>query len=177
MVAWLFLFSVGQHLFMPLIQSITMEFAAEGQAGRRLGQVTGASNLAGIGGSLLILVGFRSLGFGFATAFLIAAGGLLLAALLIRTMKADPPPATRTRFVMRREYKLYYWLSILYGTRKQIFLTFSPWCWSRFSSSPRRRWPRCCLRAASSELCSTRCSAAPSIVWASVSFSWARPSC
>jgi len=104
MLAWLFLFSVGQHLFMPLIQSITMEFAAEGQAGRRLGQVTGASNLAGIGGSLLILVGFRSLGFGFGTAFLIAAGGLLLAALLIRTMKADPPPASRTRFVVRREY-------------------------------------------------------------------------
>jgi predicted MFS family arabinose efflux permease len=127
MLAWLFLFSVGQHLFMPLIQSITMEFAAEGKAGRRLGQVTGASNLAGIGGSLLILVGFRSLGFGFATAFLIAAGGLLLAALLIRTMKADQQPAARTRFVLRREYKLYYWLSILYGTRKQIFLTFSPW--------------------------------------------------
>jgi len=79
MLAWLFLFSVGQHLFMPLVQSITMEFAAEGKAGRRLGQVTGASNLAGIGGSLLILVGFRSLGFGFGTAFLIAAGGLLLA--------------------------------------------------------------------------------------------------
>ena len=127
MLAWLFLFSVGQHLFMPLIQSITMEFASEGQAGRRLGQITGASNLAGIAGSLLILVGFRSLGFGFGTAFLIAAGGLLLAALFIRTMKADRPPATRTRFVVRREYKLYYWLSILYGTRKQIFLTFSPW--------------------------------------------------
>ena len=127
MLAWLFLFSVGQHLFMPLIQSITMEFAVEGQAGRRLGQVTGASNLAGIGGSLLILVGFHSLGFGFGTAFLIAAGGLLLAALLIRAMKADPHQAARTRFVLRREYKLYYWLSILYGTRKQIFLTFAPW--------------------------------------------------
>jgi predicted MFS family arabinose efflux permease len=127
MLAWLFLFGVGQHLFMPLIQSITMEFASEGQAGRRLGQVTGASNLAGIGGSLLILVGFRSLGFGFGTAFLIAAGSLLLAALFIRAMKTDRPPATRTRFVVRREYKLYYLLSILYGTRKQIFLTFSPW--------------------------------------------------
>jgi predicted MFS family arabinose efflux permease len=127
MLACLFLFSVGQHLFMPLIQSITMEFAAEGKAGRRLGQVTGASNLAGIGGSLLILVGFRSLGFSFRTAFLIAASGLLLAALLIRAMKADRHPPTRTRFVLRREYKLYYWLSILYGTRKQIFLTFSPW--------------------------------------------------
>ena len=35
MLAWLFLFSVGQHLFMPLSQSITMDFAKEGQAGRR----------------------------------------------------------------------------------------------------------------------------------------------
>jgi predicted MFS family arabinose efflux permease len=127
MLAWLFLFSVGQHLFMPLIQSITMDFASEGNAGRRLGQVTGASNLAGIAGSLLILIGFRSLGFSFRTAFLVAAGALLLAALLIRTMKADRHAATRTRFVLRREYKLYYWLNILYGTRKQIFLTFSPW--------------------------------------------------
>ena len=127
MLACLFLFSVGQHLFMPLVQSITMEFAAEGKAGRRLGQVTGASNLAGIAGSLLILVGFRSLGFGFRAAFLIAASALVLASLLIRSMQVDRQPVTRTRFVVRREYKLYYWLSILFGTRKQIFLTFSPW--------------------------------------------------
>jgi len=127
MLAWLFLFSVGQHLLLPLTQSITMEFASEGQTGRRLGQVTGASNLAGIGGSLLILIGFRSLGFGFRTAFLIAAGALLAAALLVRTMKIDPHAATRTRFLVRRKYKLFYWLNVLYGTRKQIFLTFSPW--------------------------------------------------
>jgi predicted MFS family arabinose efflux permease len=136
MLAWLFLFSVGQHLFMPLIQSITMDFAAEGKAGRRLGQVTGASNLAGIAGSLLILIGFRSLGFGFGTAFLIAAGGLLAAALLLRSMKIDRHPITRTRFVVRREYKLFYWLNILYGTRKQIFLTFSPWVLVRIFKLP-----------------------------------------
>ena len=28
---------------------------------------------------------------------------------------------------LHKEYALYYWLSILYGTRKQIFLTFAPW--------------------------------------------------
>jgi predicted MFS family arabinose efflux permease len=127
MLAWLFLFSVGQHLFIPLSQSLTMDFAKEGQAGRRLGQVTGASNLAGIAGSLLILVGFRSLGFTFSTAFLIAAVALLLGAALIRGMQADRHADTRTRFVVRRQYGLFYWLNVLYGTRKQIFLTFSPW--------------------------------------------------
>ncbi len=127
MLAWLFVFSVGQHLFIPLTQSLTMEFAKEGQAGRRLGQVTGASNLAGIAGSLLILVGFRSLGFTFSTAFFIAAAALLVGAALIRAMRADQHASTRTRFVVRREYGLFYWLNVLYGTRKQIFLTFSPW--------------------------------------------------
>jgi predicted MFS family arabinose efflux permease len=35
------------------------------------------------------------------------------------------PPAVHLRF--HKEYTLYYWLSILFGTRKQIFLTFAPW--------------------------------------------------
>jgi predicted MFS family arabinose efflux permease len=127
MLAWLFLFSVGQHLLIPLTASITLEFAPEGKAGRRMGQLTGATNLAGIAGSLLVLLGFRALGFGFATAFLISAVTFLAAAVLIRTMRAEPVAAEKTRFVVRREYRLFYWLNVLYGTRKQIFLTFSPW--------------------------------------------------
>ncbi len=35
------------------------------------------------------------------------------------------PPALHLKF--HKEYRLYYWLSILFGTRKQIFLTFAPW--------------------------------------------------
>jgi nitrate/nitrite transporter NarK len=33
----------------------------------------------------------------------------------------------KMRFQVRREYRLFYWLNVLYGTRKQIFLTFAPW--------------------------------------------------
>jgi predicted MFS family arabinose efflux permease len=127
MLAWLFLFSIGQHLFIPLTSGITLEFAPEGKAGRRLGQLTGATNLAGIAGSLLVLVGFRAFGFGYVTAFLIAAATFLASAVLLRTMRAQAVPAEKTRFVLRREYRLFYWLNVLYGTRKQIFLTFSPW--------------------------------------------------
>ncbi|MCX5848563.1 MAG: MFS transporter, partial [Deltaproteobacteria bacterium] len=42
-------------------------------------------------------------------------------------MKKDEPVPVRMKFQLRREYKLFYWLNILYGTRKQIFLTFAPW--------------------------------------------------
>ena len=33
----------------------------------------------------------------------------------------------KKRYVYRKEYRLYYWLCMLYGARKQIFLTFGPW--------------------------------------------------
>ena len=42
-------------------------------------------------------------------------------------MKKDKPYAAKTKLKLRKEYKLFYWLNILYGTRKQIFLTFAPW--------------------------------------------------
>jgi predicted MFS family arabinose efflux permease len=42
-------------------------------------------------------------------------------------MKKDEPVSMRMKFQLRREYKLYYWLTVLYGTRKQLFLTFAPW--------------------------------------------------
>jgi nitrate/nitrite transporter NarK len=42
-------------------------------------------------------------------------------------MQKDQPHAARTKFQLRKEYRLFYWLNILYGTRKQIFLTFAPW--------------------------------------------------
>ncbi|HPN82084.1 MAG TPA: MFS transporter, partial [Spirochaetota bacterium] len=39
----------------------------------------------------------------------------------------DQPHPASSRFRLRREYGLFYWLTVLYGTRKQLFLTFAPW--------------------------------------------------
>ena len=127
MLAWLFVYSLGQHLYLPLNQSLGMDFAREGNAGKRLGQFTGVMNVAAIAGSFLIFLGFRYLGFTFTLSYLIAAAGLLGAAVLLFLMKPGTAHPLKTRFVMRREYRLFYWLNILYGTRKQIFLTFAPW--------------------------------------------------
>ena len=127
MIVWLFIMSSGQHIYLPLNQSIGMEFAGPGGAGKRLGQITGLANLAAILGSFIIFAGFRYLGFTFLVSFCLAAAGFLVAALCFFSMKPDRPRPVMTRFTLRREYGLYYWLTILYGTRKQIFLTFAPW--------------------------------------------------
>ncbi len=127
MLVWLFIFSTGQHLFMPLNASIGMEFAAEGKTGSRLGQLSGAMNLAAIAGSFTVFLGFHFLDLRFRGSYILAAGGFFLAFLLLLMMKPDEPHPARARFTLRREYGLFYWLNILFGTRKQIFLTFAPW--------------------------------------------------
>ena len=127
MVIWLFIYSLGQHIFLPLSSSIAMELAGEGRTGQRLGQLNAVRNLAAIIGSFVVFIGFKYLGFGFHHTFAMSSTAFVLAALLLFAMKPDKtqPPALHLK--LHREYSLYYLLSVLYGSRKQLFLTFAPW--------------------------------------------------
>jgi predicted MFS family arabinose efflux permease len=127
MFVWLFILSLGQHLFMPVNTSITMDLAREGKTGRRLGQLNAVRNIAMILGSFSIFLGFKFLHFNFRLSFLVAALFYLFATLLIVLMHPGKTQAPAVHLKFYREYSLYYWLSILFGTRKQIFLTFAPW--------------------------------------------------
>jgi predicted MFS family arabinose efflux permease len=127
MLIWLFIFSTGQHLFLPTNQSIGMELAKAGKTGRRLGQLSGIANLSAIIGSFAIFLGFKYFDLNFKTSYVVAALGFLTVAVLIYLMQKNKPSAAKTKFQLKKEYKLFYWLNILYGTRKQIFLTFAPW--------------------------------------------------
>ncbi len=127
MLIWLFIFSIGQHLFIPLNQSIGMELAVEGETGKRLGQFSAVANVAMIIGSFAVFIGFKFLNLDFKISYIVAFLGFLAVAALIFMMKKDEPIPVRMKFQLRREYKLYYWLTVLYGTRKQLFLTFAPW--------------------------------------------------
>lgn len=127
MVLWLFIYSTGQHLFMPVASTIGMELAREGQVGQRLGQLNAVRNLAAIFGSFLVSIGFRFLGFSFQTVFLIAAVALFIAALLLSAMQRQKVEPASTFLQLHKEYRLFYILAVLYGTRKQLFITFAPW--------------------------------------------------
>ncbi len=123
----LFIFSIGQHLFLPLNSSIGMELAKDGKTGKILGQLSGAGNIFAIAGSFVIFIGFKFFNFNFRISFILASTGFLIAALFILLMKPNKPMPMKSKFVLKKEYRLFYWLSILYGTRKQIFITFAPW--------------------------------------------------
>jgi predicted MFS family arabinose efflux permease len=136
MAVWLFIYSMGQHVFMPIASTIGMELAEEGKTGLRLGQLNAVRNLAAIFGSFIVFLGFKSLGFTFQTTFIIIAVGLGIAALLLFSMKPTQPKPAGTFLRLHREYTLFYILSVLYGSRKQLFITFAPWVLVRVFNQP-----------------------------------------
>jgi len=127
MLAWLFLYSIGQHLFLPINSTIGMELAREGSEGRRLGQLSSARTAAAICGSFCVFLGFKFLHFTYATAFAIGTICFAAAAIMLLRMTAGKPPSPGLHLKLHREYSLYYALVVLFGMRKQIFLTFAPW--------------------------------------------------
>jgi len=127
MVIWLFIYSSGQHLFMPLASTIGMELAKEGHAGERLGQFNSIRTIATITGSALIVLGFKYLNMSFHLTFILTAVGLFIAALIMFSMRTQSTQTAKHFLKLRREYRLYYILAVLFGSRKQLFITFAPW--------------------------------------------------
>ncbi len=136
MLLWLFLYSMGQHLYMPLASAIGMELANEGQTGRRLGQLNDIRNAAAIGGSFVVVLGFRALGFHFGHVFILAAICLAAAAGLMFTMKPTQTHKAGAYLQLHKEYKLYYTLAVISGARKQLFITFAPWVLVKIFNQP-----------------------------------------
>lgn len=130
MLVWMLIWSTGGHLFMTVESVMGLRFAKEGGHGRRLGQISGLTNLAAIAGAGLVWLLARNAGPNlYRRAFLVAALASALSAFLFARMKQggeEGAPGGR-RFVFRWQYKWYYLLNILFGARKQIFLTFAPW--------------------------------------------------
>jgi hypothetical protein len=127
MIGWLTVYSMGQHLFMPMSNSIGMNLAVDGQMGRRLGQINSVNTAVFLVTSLVTALLFRYIKIDYHLAFSFSAAAFFLSAVLILSMTPHSGKRVGKRFVLRKEYNVYYGLNILFGARKQIFLTFGPW--------------------------------------------------
>jgi MFS family permease len=123
----IFIYSMGQHIFMPLSGNIAMSFAKRNEMGRTLGLLSSVSNITIVLSSIALWALFRFVHISYFTSFTIGAVALLIAAILIGFIKPTQTVKVEKRYIYRKEYRLYYWLSMLYGARKQIFITFGPW--------------------------------------------------
>lgn len=123
----MFIYSTGQHMYMPLANTIGISFARAGDMGKKLGIINAANTAALVASSMMLWALFRYLHISYTISFMIGALSFLIAALLLAGIKPGQTVKPGNRFVFRKEYGLYYWLCILFGARKQIFITFGPW--------------------------------------------------
>jgi len=137
MILFMFIWSIGNHLIMPVRESIGMSLAKKERWGRRLSQVRTVEAFATIGGAIVVWVG--TTGFEIPPYWLTYSIGALFAltaAILYLRIRNIGIQIKRRRLIIRRRYWVYYVLSLLFGARKQIFLTFAPWVLVRIFGQP-----------------------------------------
>lgn len=135
MLIFIFINSVGTHLYMPMQSSVGMELITDGQYGKRMGEFSGVTTAFTMLGSVAVYLGFKYGFFSFTTdiktVFIWSALFFLLAGLLhiplLRLTKGKGGHHEKTKYVYRREYKYYYTLVVMFGVQKQIMLVYGPW--------------------------------------------------
>lgn len=121
--------SLGQHIMLGSVDSIVMHTARPENRSLRLGQMRALVSAAGLLGSLVIWIKWKY-NQSFSVDYTITACLCLGAALLLSRIKTPVFPKRmnwRKAFVFKKRYSTYYWLEILHGVRKQLYITFGFW--------------------------------------------------
>ncbi len=135
MCVFLFVNSLGMHLFMPLQDSIGMNLAEPNRIGWRMGQYASVRSIVGFVCAVCVFLGFRFELFSFVTpvkvTFIIGAVAFLMAAgvalTLLRRTGAQKQAVRPTKLLFRKRYKYYYALAVLQGVQKQIAYVYGSW--------------------------------------------------
>ncbi len=132
--AFIMIWSMGEHLVMPIRSAVAMQVAKPGCAGQSLGFLSSVMNFGHVAGSLLVAGIFffgtryfeRSEAFLFNVLWCVII--VLMLASTISTFTKDAPnaPSKRPRLYFNRKFNKFYALELFYGARKQIFITFAP---------------------------------------------------
>ena len=129
--------SAGMHLLQPAGASIVIGLSDETNRGWRMGLMGTMGTIGMAAGAGLIWLFLDRDNPAYRAGFLAAAGVAGAAAVLYGLMHLPHlHQERRSRLVVRRRYRLYYALELLFGTRKQIFLTFGPWVLVRVYELP-----------------------------------------
>lgn len=131
------IYSLGEHIIMPVKNTISMHIAKSGKSGASLGMTSAidhAGRIVGFLGVTGLFLLFPKLGISPASVksykiiFLIATLLLATALIVVLRMKdGEVVVERRSRLYFSRKFAKYYGLEVFYGARKQIFLTFAPY--------------------------------------------------
>ncbi len=135
MTFFVFVYSLGQHVYLPLVDSIAMSITTSENMGTSLGKFKGITTGASLLSAIVVFIGFRVGFFSFSGKvkwIFVLAGILFLSAalalnLLYQKAKEQNRVPEKPKLVVKKKYKYYYILAIMNGVQKQIVLVYSPW--------------------------------------------------
>ncbi|MDR3335984.1 MAG: MFS transporter [Treponema sp.] len=135
-VLFMVLFSIGEHIIMPVKSTISLDLAKKNQGGASLGITTAIGNLGNIAGYAIVTILFFILTrmgvarlniIRFKLVFLLAVILMIGAAITALSLKETTLKSPRRRFYFAKKFSKFYMLEVFYGARKQIFITFAPY--------------------------------------------------
>ena len=133
--AFIMVWSLGEHLVMPVRAAIVMQVAQKEHVGQALGLLTAAMNFGTVAGSLLV-AGIFYCGVNYFARtevqlfhFLWGFIAFLMLVSVISSFSPNAPnnPSKRPRLYFNSKFSKFYILELFYGARKQVFLTFAPY--------------------------------------------------
>ncbi|PAB58781.1 MFS transporter [Anaeromicrobium sediminis] len=135
MLIFIFINSLGMHMFMPVQDSIGMSLIKDENIGKKMGQYKGVMTSFTMIASIIVFVGFRTGFFSFTTKikwiFIISAiilGIVLVLLMVLQSLIKEPIKSSKKiNFVFRKKYKYYYALVVMWGVQKQIMIVYGPW--------------------------------------------------
>lgn len=134
MLVFLFIHSLGMHLFMPLSDAISMDLSQKGAVGTGFGKFKGVSTFVSLVTACMVFVGFRTGFFSFHTRVILpfaigtaaTAAAVIMLVLLGRVM-SEGERIKNHKLLFRRQYMPYYMVTLAYGCQKRIRIVFAPW--------------------------------------------------
>lgn len=127
MLAFTILWSTGTHLLMPMQSAIGLGLSEKGREATLLGRLGATSTAATIVGCGFVWLATDYLSVRYSTLFLGGALAALCGALVYGGLRVRRSDTRRKAFLVQKRYRLYYALCVLFGARKQVFITFGPW--------------------------------------------------
>jgi MFS family permease len=135
-VLFMVVYSLGEHIVLPLRSTISMDLAKKETGGAALG-IAGALDHAGrISGFVMVsalFFIFTRLGYKrsdllpFKVVFGASVVFIIIAVIFVLPMEELQKKVPRQRFYFAKKFTTFYMLEVFYGARKQIFLTFAPY--------------------------------------------------
>jgi predicted MFS family arabinose efflux permease len=146
-ILFIVLWSTGEHVLMPVRQSISIHAAKTGREGVAMGTTNA---IGGIGQAMghysipILFLTLRALGVigpqeqstiaigagdfsQYRAAFILGAALMLVGIIYCYRMEGTDLRVQRPRLFVRKRYWKYYVLEAFFGARKQVFLTFAPY--------------------------------------------------